>query len=194
MESMKPPLYMGWGSLFQWVGAFCIREVDRCCHSLDMGVLTCFTPPFVMFGLPTMTQFCEWLHSSWGSLSPSINGYWCHSLHLTYMFLLRSAATSCYLRSSWCLGRHPWQKLQLPIFPPKGSLTGRSLGECLTIILLWHPLSFTSCRGSLAWGGLVHLSHAWWLPIHKGMPISDVMRRSRFQWRTRDLLCWFITS
>ena len=30
---MKPPLYRWQGSLFWWVGAFCIREVDRCCHS-----------------------------------------------------------------------------------------------------------------------------------------------------------------
>ena len=42
--------------------------------------------------------------------------------------------------------------------------------------------------------GLVHLSHVWWLPIHKGMPTSDAMRRSQFQWRTRDHPCWFITS
>ena len=41
--------------------------------------------------------------------------------------------------------------------------------------------------------GLVHLSHAWRPPIHKGTPISDVMRRSWFWWRTRDLLCWFVT-
>ena len=41
--------------------------------------------------------------------------------------------------------------------------------------------------------GLVHLSHVWWLPIHKGMPTSDVMRRSQFWWRTHDHPCWFIT-
>ena len=41
--------------------------------------------------------------------------------------------------------------------------------------------------------GLVHLLHVWWLAIHKGTPTSDVMRRSWFQWRMCDLLCWFIT-
>ena len=41
--------------------------------------------------------------------------------------------------------------------------------------------------------GLVHLSHVWRLPIHKGMPTSDAMR-SQFQWRTHDHPCWFITS
>ena len=40
---------------------------------------------------------------------------------------------------------------------------------------------------------LVHLSCVWQLPIHKGMPISDVMRRSWFWWRTHDHLHWFIT-
>ena len=49
--------------------------------------------------------------------------------------------------------RHPWYKLQLPIFPPQGSFTGKSSGDCLTIFLLWHPLFITSNRGSLAWGG-----------------------------------------
>ena len=40
---------------------------------------------------------------------------------------------------------------------------------------------------------LVHLSCVWWLPIHKGMPPSDTMRRSQFWWRTHDLPCWFVT-
>ena len=33
IEGMKPPLNGQWGSLFWWVGVFCIREVDRRCHS-----------------------------------------------------------------------------------------------------------------------------------------------------------------
>ena len=158
MGGMKPPLYRQQGSLFQWLGAFCIREVNRCYHSsLHGGYLPISLHPLFCLALPTMTQFHEWLHSSWGSLSASINGHWCHSICLTYMFLPRSAATSHYLRSSpilsGCSARWPRQKSQLPIFPPQGSFTGRSLGDCLTIVLFWYPLSFTSCRGSLAWGG-----------------------------------------
>ena len=38
-------------------------------------------------------------------------------------------------------------------FPPQGSFTGRSLGDCLAIFLLWGPLIITSYGGSLAWGG-----------------------------------------
>ena len=41
---------------------------------------------------------------------------------------------------------------------------------------------------------LVLLSHAWKTPIHKGMPTSDAMRRSWFQWRMCDSLHWSITS
>ena len=157
MEGMEPPLYRWRGSLFGWVGAFCIREVDRCCHSSWHGDTYLFHSPLLCLALPTVTQFCEWSHSSWGSLSASINGHWCCSLCLTCMILPRFAATSHYLRSSPVLsghsGRCPQQMLQLPVFPPQGSFTCRSLGDHLTIVLLWCPLSFTSCRGSLALGG-----------------------------------------
>ena len=157
MEGMKPPLYRWWGSLFWWVGTFHVREVDKCCHSSWHWLLTHFTPPCFSLALPTVTQFHDCLHSSWGSLSASINRHQCHSLCLAYIFLPRSAATSCYLWSSpilsGCSSRCPWQNLQLPFFPPQGSFTGRSLGGCLTSFLLWCPLSFTSYRGSLVWGG-----------------------------------------
>ena len=38
-------------------------------------------------------------------------------------------------------------------FPPLGSFTGRSLGDHLAILLLWHPLIITSYGGILAWDG-----------------------------------------
>ena len=144
MESMKPPLYRWQGSLFRWVGAFHVREVDYIVVLPDMGVTYPFhSPPFCL-ALPTMTQFHDWLHYSWGSLSASINGYRHFSLCLMYVFLPRSAARSYYLWSSpilsGCSSRCPQQKLQLPIFPPQGSFTGRSLGDCLTTFLLGCPL------------------------------------------------------
>ena len=67
-------------------------------------------------------------------------------------------------------------------------VTALPLSSC--DILFLSPLTEVVLHGV----GLVHLSHVWWLPIHKGMPISDAMRRSQFQWRTHDLPCWFITS
>ena len=120
------------------------------------GYLPVSCPPFYL-ALPTMTQFCDWSHPSWGPLSASVNGYRCHSLCLTYVFLPMSAAKSHYLWSSPILSghssRHPQKKPQLPIFPPQGSFTGRSLGDYLTTFLLWCPLFCTSYGGSLAWGG-----------------------------------------
>ena len=80
VKGMKPPLYRWPGSLFWWVGAFCIREVDRCCHSSwHRSYLPISLPPVLWLALPTMTQFCDWLHSSRGSLSASINRHWHHS-------------------------------------------------------------------------------------------------------------------
>ena len=42
--------------------------------------------------------------------------------------------------------------------------------------------------------GPVHLSHAWWTPIHKGTLTSDAMRRSWFWLRMHDCPHWSITS
>ena len=92
LEGMKPSLYRQQGSLFRWVGAFCIREVDYIFILPDMGVTYPFYSPHFCLALPTMTQFCDWSHSSWGSLSVSINRHGCHSPCLTYVFLPRSAA------------------------------------------------------------------------------------------------------
>ena len=87
------------------------------------------------------------------------------------------------------------ESCKLPINPPQGSLTGWALGDHLTTALLWHYHIFTSFRSGLACGvGLVHLSHAWQTPIHKGMPTSDAMRRSQFWWRMCDWLHWSVTS
>ena len=128
-----PLLYNQCGYLFRWVGVFLIREADYFILHSDMGVsYPVHSTPFCL-ALPTMTQFSDWLHSSSGSLSTSINGYTCHSLCLTYVFLLKYAAKSLYMWSSPILGgcssRCPWYKLQLSIFPPQGSFTGMLLGE-----------------------------------------------------------------
>ena len=135
-----------------------------------MGVTYQFSLPWFCLALPTMTQFHDWLHSSWGSLSTSANRYRCHSLCLTYVFLLRSAATSHYLRSSPILGgcssRCPWQKLQLPIFPPQEDLL---VGCWMTALPLSSCgiLFFTSYRGSLA------MQWDWYIcPMYDGCPYT----------------------
>ena len=145
-----------------------------------------------------MTQFSDWLHSSLGSLYASINRYRHLSLCLTYVFFLKFAAGSLYLWSSpilsGCFRRCLQYKLQLPIFPPREALL---VGCWVTVLPLFScgvlfssPLTEVVLHGA----GLVHLSRVWWLPIHKGMPISDVWRRSWFWWRSHDHPCWFDTS
>ena len=79
-------------------------------------------------------------------------------------------------------------------FHPREALL---VGHCVTTlplfscgILFSSPLTEVVLHGV----GLLHLSHVWQLPIHKGTPISDATRRSWFQWRICDCPCWFITS
>ena len=146
-----------------WVGAFHIRKADYLILLSDIGVTYPFHPPPFCFALPTMTQFCDWSHSSWGSLSTSINGHRHHSLCLMYMFLPKSAAKSHYLWSSpilsGCSGRHPWEKLQLSIFHPREALpvchqvTTLPLSSCG--VLFSSPPTEVVLYGV----GLVHLSH-----------------------------------
>ena len=112
LEGMKPPPYKQQGSLFMWVGAFCIIKTHYFILLSDKGVSYPFHSPHFILALPTMTQFCDWLHSYWGPPSISFNRYRCCSLCLTYMFLPKFAVKSHYLRSSpflsGCCSRCPW--------------------------------------------------------------------------------------
>ena len=98
-----------WVSVPLWVGRSIPWQRGRVlCPSLwHGGYLPISLPPFCL-ALPTMTQFSDWSHSSSGSLSANINGYRCHSLCLTYVFLPKFAAKSLYL----CVFTHPWWMLQ----------------------------------------------------------------------------------
>ena len=159
-----PPLYRQLGSLFRWVGAFCIRKADYLVLLSDTrGYLPVSLPTPFYLALPTVTQFHVWAHPTLGSLSASVNGYGHCSLCLMYVFLPKSAAKSHYLWSSPILsghsGRCPWEKPQLPIFPPHRSFTGRSLGDCLNSFLLWCPLFSPHMEVVLCGVRLVHLSH-----------------------------------
>ena len=40
---------------------------------------------------------------------------------------------------------------------------------------------------------LVHLSYAWQTPTHRGMPVSDMMRRSLLWWRMHECPHWSVT-
>ena len=148
--------------------------------------------------LLTIPQFCKWLRWSQGSPSDCIYRQWCHSLSQMHVFLLMSAAMSHYLWSTpifcGCSGGGHGRSCNFPLIHPREVLLA---GHWVTTL----PMS--SCGGfsisppvevGLHGVGLVHLSHAWQTPIHKGMPTSAAMRRSQFRWRMCDLLCWSITS
>ena len=64
----------------------------------------------------------------------------------------------------------------------------RPLSSC-GVFLLSLPLGV-----GLTGVGLVHLFHAWWTPTHKGMPLSDITRRSQLWCKMCDCLHWSVTS
>ena len=140
LEGMEPPLYRWWGSLFCWVGAFCIREVDKCSHSSwHGGNLPVSLPLFFCLALPTMTQFHDWFaFLLWFTICQH-QGAWM-SFPLPYVCVpskVCSHITSpvVFPILSGCSSRCPQQKPQLPVFPSQGSFTGRLLGDCLTTFL-----------------------------------------------------------
>ena len=59
-------------------------------------------PFFIWLALPAMTQFSEWQHSSFSSLSTSINGYRCHpsALHMCSSRGLQPSHFTCGLHLS----------------------------------------------------------------------------------------------
>ena len=158
MEGMKPPLYRQWGSLSQWVGAFHIREVDRCCHSSWHGVTYPFHSPLCYV----------WPCLPWPS---SVSGHIHCEVHYPPASLgidiIPSALCMC---SFWGLqphhitwGLHPSlldapvgihsRSHNFPFFHPREALL---VGHRVTTLPLFSfdiLFSFTSCRGSLAWSG-----------------------------------------
>ena len=198
-EGKKLPLYRWWGSVFWWVKAFCIWEVDRCCHSFWHGGY-----------LPVSLPLCHvWPCLLWpSSMSGSIH---CDIHYLPASVGIDVVPSTISTYSFWGLqphyitwGLHPssvgalvdvhGRSCNFPFFHLREALlvgcwvTALPLFSCDVLFL--SPLTEVVLHGV----GLVYLSHAWWLPIHKGTPISDMMRRSQFWWRTHDLLCWLITS
>ena len=164
-EGIKSPFNWWQGSLFVWVGVLHIREGDNSSSLLlTWRVLTHYTSSCLI--LLTMTQFHEWLHWSWGSLSTGIYGQW---------HVIPSAKCTC---SFQCLqphhvtwGFHP-SSVDAPV-----DVHGRSCNFLLIhpreVLLAGHwvtTLPLLSCgiiiislplEVSLHGVGLVHMSHAW---------------------------------
>ena len=162
---------------------------------LTWGLLTHFTPPcFVWPCLPWPSSMsdhlCCWVHYLPVSMGTDI---------------IPSALCMC---SFWGLqphhitwGLHPssvdalvdvhGRSCNFPFIHPREALL---LGHWVTALPSFScGIHFISppTEVVLHGVGLVHLFHAWQLPIHKGMPTPDTTR-SWFQWRTCDFPCWFV--
>ena len=147
------------------MGVLCIRAKNvGSSVNLTWRVLTHCTPFLV---LQTMTQSTIQWHLWAVTFFPQPNVHDPSDIHAYYMFLLI----------------HPRKVLLAGCW-----VTTQPLFSC-GIILPSLPLEV-----GLHGMGLVHLSCAWKTPIHKGMPTSDMMRRSQFWWEMCDCLYWSITS
>ena len=164
---------------------------------LTWGLLTHFTPPFYVW------PFLPWPSSMIGCIPHGVS-YLPASMGID---IVPSALCTCSFQGlqphhiTW--GIYPssvdtpvdvhGRSCNFPFFHPREALL---VGQWVTTlplfscgILFLSPFAEVVLHGV----GLVHLSHVWQLPMHKGMPISNMMRRSWFWWRTCDLPCWFIT-
>ena len=197
LEGMMPPFYRWWGSLFRWVGAFNIREADNLVLLSDTrvtypfhsphSVWPCLLWPSSMIGcIPLGVHYLpvsmgidvipSALHTcSFQSLQPN---------HITCGLHLFSVDTPVDVHGRSCnfLFFHPMEALLVGHW-----VTTLPLSSC-GVLFFSPPTEVILCGV-----GLVHLSHVWQLPIHKGTPISDVTRRSQFRWRTHDHPHWFVT-
>ena len=176
LKGTMPLLYNWYGYLFRWVGAFCIREADYFILHSDMGVTCPFhSPHFIWPCLP-------WTSSVIGCIPLCVH-YLPASMGID---IIPSALHTCSFLSlqpnHFTCGLHP-SSVDAPvdvhsrshIFPFFHSTEVLLVGCRVTALPLFScgilfslPLTEVVLHGM----GLVHLSHVWWLPIHKGMPTS----------------------
>ena len=181
------------------VGTSIPHRGSRCVALNSNMQVTCpfHSPHFIYLALPAVTLFSEWQHSSSGSLSASVNRYTCHpsALCMCSFWGLQPNDFTCGLHPSSVdapVDIHDSSCNFLFFHPREALLVGHHVMALPSLscgILFSSPPKEVVLHGV----GLVHLSHVWWLPIHKGMPTSDMMRRSWFWWRTHDCPCWFVT-
>ena len=195
LKGIKPSLhsqcrYLSVGrSISHWRGRPCTLHPNMGCFPVSL--------PLHLVGLACHDPVQWVVHSSFGSLSASINGY----------RRLPSALCMCSSRglqpNHLTCGLHPSSvdapvdvhdpSCNFPFFHPwEAFVIGHwviTMPSCSCGIIFSSPHREIVLQGV----GLVHLSHVWWLPIHRGTPTSDTTRRSQFWWRTHDHPCWFVT-
>ena len=145
-----------------------------------------------------MTQFHEYL---WQSFSILFNGIYGLGTSTPSAKCMQSCRLPLPLHVSWSfhlssvdtpVDTH-WRSHSFPLNHPRQVW----LNWCLVITRPLSTHGIVSLSLPLGVGltglGLVHLSHAWQTPTQKGMPVSDMTRRSWFQWRMYNCPCWSIT-
>ena len=180
-----------------WVGAFHIRKADYFILLSDTGVTYPFHSPHFIWpclSWPSSVIGCiplgvHYLPASTGiNIIPS-------ALCMCSFQRLQPNHITCSLHPSLVdtlVDIHGRSCNVLFFHPRKTLLVGHRM-TALSLSLLWCPLFLTSYRGSLVWGGAgTPVPCMMVAKLHKGMPISDAMRRSQFQWRTHDCPHWFI--
>ena len=190
LQVVRVPLSVGRSILHQ-------RGRQMLSFLLTWGLLTHFTPLFYVWPCllwPSSMSGCihygaHYLPASMGiDIIPSALhtcSFWGqHPHHITWGLhpSLVGAPVDVHSRSCNYLFFHPGEASVVG-----HQVTALPLFSCNVLFL--SPLTEVVLHGV----GLAHLSHVWWLPIHKGTPTSDMMR-SWFCRRTHDLPCWFITS
>ena len=185
------------GSLFMWVGVLYVREEDA-----GSSILLTWKGTYPL-------QPPLGLAKLWPSSMSSCVGHEVHHLMAsTGKDIIPSAKCTCsfqylcLLHITWCL--HPSSVDALAdihgrshnflLIHPREVLLTKHWVTTWPLLSCGDTTSSLPSEVGLCGVGLVHLSHAWWTPVHKGMPTSDMMRRRQFGWRMCEHLHWSVTS
>ena len=182
-EGIKPPSSWWQRSIFNWVGVLCIRveDVDSLQILTWRGTYLLQPPFWSCKPWPSSVSSCvshgiHHLMASMGSdIIPSAKCTWSgrcpHQLHITWSLHLSSvdAVVEIHGRSH-----------NFPLIHPREVLLAEHWVTTQPLFSYGIIISSLPLEVCLHGVGLVHMPHAWQTPIHKGMPTSDVMRRSQF--------------
>ena len=169
---------------------------QRAWHS---RVYTHFIPQWTCYLIPVLWTVMVVIHSAicwylWVDIYPSTKCIWS-------CWPFSQWRHSCLLHIAWNLCPSSLDTLDdihgrshsFPFIHPREVFLAwcwvitRPLSSCGVILLsLPSEVGLTGVE-------LVHLSHSWQTPRHKGTPASDAMRRRQLWCRMHECLCWSLT-
>ena len=162
-------------------------------HTCFITQWSCYHDPVLWAVVVVIQSAVQW--HLWADIYPSTKHMWScqpfcqwrhpHPLHVTWNLHPSSmdALVDIHGRNHSFPLIHPRE-----VFLAQHWVVTRPSSSSGVVLLLVPP--------EVGWTGvgLVHLSHTWWTPIHKGMPVSDNTRRSQLQYRMHECPCWSFTS